>query len=98
MTLSQIPSNINTLEKLHVWSGLALRALNGARSVVEAEGLLPERVAQIPLIETPNDGIRFIVRANIQLDPAYASDKTKKLWEFANEITTGSLPTAFTTN
>lgn len=92
LTLSQIPSNINTLEKLHLWSGLALRALNSANAVVEANGLLPELVAQCPTIETPNNGVRHVVRVNIELDSAYASDKTKKLWEFAKELTGGALP------
>lgn len=98
LALSQIPSNINTLEKLHAWSTFALRAVNGPKSVVEAEGFLPERVAQAPLTETPNDGIRLGARVSIQFDPAGFSDKSKKLWEFANELTIGSMPTTFTSN
>jgi hypothetical protein len=99
LTLSQIPANINTLEKLHLWSGLALRALNGGNAIVEANGLLPEPVAQAPTIETPNNGVRHVVRVNIGLDPAYASDRTKKLWEFALELTGGALPAGnFTSN
>jgi hypothetical protein len=92
LTLSQIPSNINTLEKLHLWSGLALRAMNSGNAVTEVNGALPENVAQVPVIETPNHGVRHIVRVQIELDPAYASDKTKKLWEFAKELTGGALP------
>jgi hypothetical protein len=98
LTTAQIPTNINTLEKLHLWSGLTLRAINGSKAVVENEGFLPERLVQVPFIESPNDGVRSVVRVNIQLDPAYASDKTKKLWEFANELTGGSMPPAYTSN
>jgi hypothetical protein len=99
LTLSQIPSNINTLEKLHLWSGLALRSLNSANAVTEASGLLPEIVAQVPLIETPNHGVRTVIRVCIELDSNYANDKTKKLWEFAKELTGGTLPTGnWTTN
>lgn len=93
LTLNQIPSNINTLEKLALWTALTLRALNGGNAIVEANGLLPEPVAQCPVIETQSNGVRHIVRLNIGLDPAYASDKTKKLWEFAEELTGGALPT-----
>ena len=93
LTLSQIPSNINTLEKLALWTALTLRALNGGNAIVEANGLLPEPVAQCPVIETQNNGVRHIVRLNIGLNPNYASDKTKKLWEFAEELTGGALPT-----
>lgn len=97
-TTPNIPSNINTIEKLHFWTSLILRSVNGPKSVVENEGFLPERVAQAPIIESPNDGIRTLTRVNLQLDPAYASDRTKKLWEFANELTQGSIPTTFLSN
>jgi hypothetical protein len=93
LTLNQIPSNINTLEKLALWTALTLRSLNGSNAIVEANGLLPEPVAQCPTIESPNNGVRQIVRLNIGLNPNYASDKTKKLWEFAEELTGGALPT-----
>jgi hypothetical protein len=98
LALTQIPSSITTLEQLHVWSGLALRAANGPKTSVENEGFLPERVAQCPIIETPNDGIRMLTRVCVQFDPAFSSDKTKKLWLFANELTVGTMPTSFTSN
>jgi hypothetical protein len=98
LALAQIPSNINTLEKLHAWSTLALRAANGPKTVTEAEGFLPERVAQAPITETPNDGLRINCRVNLQIDPAFSSDKTKKLWEFANELTVGTMPVTYTSN
>jgi hypothetical protein len=98
LALTQIPTNINTLEKLHAWSTLALRAVNGPKAVVEAEGFLPEKVVQSPLTETPNDGIRMGTRVSIQFDPSFSSDKSKKLWEFANELTVGTIPVTFTSN
>ena len=98
LALAQIPSNINTVEKLHAWSALCLRAVNGPKSVIESEGYLPERVAQVPITETPNEGIRLGVRVSIKLDPSFASDKTKKLWEFAEELTVGPLPNGFGSN
>jgi hypothetical protein len=98
LALTQIPSNINTLEKLHAWSTLALRAANGPKTATEGEGYLPERVAQAPIIETPNDGIRMVSRVSIQIDPSIFSDKSKKAWEFANELTIGTMPVPFTSN
>jgi hypothetical protein len=98
LALAQIPSNINTLEKLHAWSTLALRAVNGGKNTIEAEGFLPERVAQAPITESPNDGIRLGCRVNIPVDPSFTSDKSKKLWEFAKELTTGDMPIPYTSN
>lgn len=98
LALTQIPADINTLEKLHLWSTLALRAANGPKTATEGEGYIPERVAQAPIIETPNDGIRVVARVSVQLDPAAFSDKTKKLWQFANELTIGTMPISFTSN
>jgi hypothetical protein len=98
LTIPQIPSNITTLEQLHSWSGLALRAVNGPKTSVENEGFLPERVAQCPIIETPNDGVRMLLRTCIQFDPSFSSDKTQKLWMFAKELTVGTMPIPYTSN
>jgi hypothetical protein len=98
LSLTNIPSNINTLEKLHLWTVLALRDINGAKSIVEAEGYLPERLVQAPIIETPNAGQRFILRTSIELDLIYTSDKTKKLWEHAKELTVGPMPASYLSN
>jgi hypothetical protein len=97
-TKDELPSGVNTLEKLSLWVALAMRAANGSKAVVEAEGLFPERVAQVPMVETPNDGLRFICRISLKMDPTFVADKSKKLWEFAEETTLGAIGATFTSN
>jgi hypothetical protein len=95
---SQIPSEINTVEQLALWVNLVLVAVNANKAVVEADNTLPERIAQVNLFQSPNDGLRHLARINVPMDPAFAADKTKKYWRFATEMTVGTIPTVYTTN
>jgi hypothetical protein len=98
LALSQIPSNINTVEKLHAWSGFVLRSVHGQTSLIEVSGLLPEARHQAPVIEPPGGTICYVFRNNIEFDPTHVADKTKKLWEFARETNQNTIPAFFTTN
>lgn len=98
LALSQIPNQINTVEKLHFWTTLVLRATYGTRSIVEAEGLLPEQMVQCPFIEAPNDGVTAICRTSIKIDPLFTTDNTKKLWQHAIASVDTTIPAAFTSN
>lgn len=92
-----MPAGMTTVEQVHAWTTMVLREVNGPKSVVETSGFLPEPVAQAPTIESPSDGVRLICRVNLQIDPAYASDRTKKYFMFAKELTVGTIPTQLTT-
>ena len=98
LALSQIPSNINTVEKLHAWSGFVLRHVNENVAMIETSGLTPEDRHQAPMIEPPGFGTHYVFRSNIEFDPTHVMDKTKKLWEFARETTAGTIPPGFTSN
>jgi hypothetical protein len=98
LALNQIPSSVNTLEKAAVWLGSLLRVVDGAKSAVEVEGLLPERASQMPIIEAADGKLYAVVRLRVELDPAFLSVNTAKLWTFARPTTEGTIPATFTTN
>ena len=95
---TDIPSNINTLERLAAWAILALRRVNPTLKILETSTTNPERVAQTALIQAEDDTLRLICRASLQVDPAYADDKTTKLWMHALELSNTDLPDAFKDN
>jgi hypothetical protein len=94
--VSQLPSGIVTVEHVHLWSTLVLTAVNGSKAIIEATNSYPEELSQWNTFKSPNDGLRTLCRVNLSLDPLVASDRSKKMWLFANELTTGTIPTSFT--
>ena len=92
---TDIPSNINTLEKLAVWVGLALERCNPTLKILEAPETEPQRVAQAVLIRADDATHRTIIRASIPISSDYASNSTVKFWQNAVEISNVALPTAY---
>jgi hypothetical protein len=95
---SDIPSDINTYEKLAVWIGTILEQSAGTREVLEVEGARPERVAQAPVFADGNNNLRVAVRLSIPMDRALYSDRTKKFWQFAGVVVSTDVPESFKTN
>ncbi|MFM2429814.1 MAG: hypothetical protein RLZZ511_1027 [Cyanobacteriota bacterium] len=95
---TDLPTNIDTLEKLAMWLIATFRATYGTRSVVEVEGLLPERQTQMSFIESPSGETYCVMRIAVKLDPLFVADKSKKQWEFAQEGVTSAIPAPYKVN
>lgn len=95
---TDVPSQINTLERLVMWSLLALRACNPTLRVIEIENTQGELVAQTSIFQANDGSLRFFCRGSIPIDPDYAADTTKKLWQNAQELSNTALPAAFKIN
>lgn len=94
---TQIPSQINTLEKLHLWSGLTLANINPALTAIEGVGYT-ERCAQAGIFYVAADNkYRALIRASIQISPDYLAGG-QKLWQYALDLSNTAVPTIFTTN
>ncbi len=99
LTIStDIPTNINTLEKLAVWVGLALERCNPSAKILESPETEPQRVAQAVLIRADDASHRIIVRLSLPVNSGYAENSTVKFWQNALEINTVALPTAYKAN
>lgn len=95
---TDIPSNINTLEKLAAWVGLALERCNPSAKLLESPDAEPQRVAQAVLIRADDATHRMIIRLSLPINSGYAENSTVKFWQNATEIDTVALPTAYKTN
>lgn len=93
-TQTDIPANVDTLEKLAVWVGTALHALNYDQTAVEGTGT-PVRVAQNQLffIDNTNEH-RIMLRQSIVIDASFPYSG-EKLWTHAEELNQSSIPNDF---
>ncbi len=95
---TDIPTNINTLEKLAVWAGLALERYNPTLKILEAPETEPQRAAQAVLIRADDASYRTIIRVSIPVSSDYASNSAVKFWQNAAELSNVALPTAYKAN
>lgn len=92
---TDIPSSINTVEKLIVWSNALMSELYQETLVVEAVNV-QERVFQYsPFLVTAVDPSiwRVINRSSIELDKNWR--RQGKIWTYAKEVGTIPIPTDF---
>lgn len=94
---TDIPSQINTLEKLVAWGGLTLANINPSLTVIEGVGYT-ERASQAGVFYVAADNkYRLLVRASIQMSADYLAGGSK-LWTFANELSNTAVPAIFKAN
>ncbi|MCC5641135.1 glucose-6-phosphate dehydrogenase [Nostoc sp. CHAB 5844] len=91
---SNLPSTVDTLEKLMVWCGAAFHKINRTATAVEGTGS-PSRVAQFGIytVEASNTD-RVIMRQSLLLNSDYAIDN-KPVWENVQETSTDAIPSEF---
>lgn len=94
---SSIPSNINTLERIHAWSAHALASVNPSLGVLETSDRA-EKVAQAAIFQAADNTYRVLSRACIPSAAAYMNDRTVKIWMHAQEVSNVTLPAGFTSN
>lgn len=93
---SDLPSSVNSLEKLALWVSLALNNINQQTSVQEVQNLnQPVAVAQ--LFEYDDNGVkkwRFVGRQSIEVSPNWQQGATK-VWTHAQALSATTIPTDF---
>lgn len=95
---TDIPSSVNTLEKLAAWVGLALQRCNPNTTILEAQGLNPERVASAILFKADDNSTRIGIRLSLEVDNGYAENPAK-FWTNIKELPQSAiLPAAFKSN
>lgn len=94
---TDIPSQIDTLEKLAAWTGLALARVNPTVKILENPDAEPQRAANVALIKADDGSIRMVVRLSLPVADGYAENNVK-FWQNATKISDTALPTAFKAN
>jgi hypothetical protein len=89
-----IPASVNTLTKLHIWSGLALQFHYNSIEAVEGPGIT-ERVIQVGSFFIPSENkYRILTRASIELTPAFLVGGAKQ-WTYAQNFGSTALDNSF---
>ena len=92
---TDIPSDINTLERLAMWTCMALRRVNLTLSIIEIANAPAEKAVQTALVLADDNSIRFIGRMSLEIPNDYAEDNSVKLWNKAKELSNTTLPEAY---
>ena len=86
LDLATIPSNINTYERLHIWSAMCLQSIaNGQQTNVVANGA-SQPTAQVQVGVTADNETRFIVTSYVPYDLAELNSGEEKTWMAAEDI------------
>lgn len=98
LTKAQIPDSINTVEKLAVWCETLLQHLNPELLVIEAAGGQDRAIVSQPwFIAASNPPTwRVISRTSIQVGSQW--QRGGKIWNFAQELSSSTIPSEFTSN
>lgn len=98
LTLSSIPSGINTYERLAVWAIQCLQSIaNGQEvNVQENGGSVP--IAQVQVAVTADNADRFILTAFVPLVLAELNSPTAKTWMAAGAISNSAPHTNLLSN
>jgi hypothetical protein len=94
---TDIPSQINTLEKLYVWAALALANINPQVTAIEGVGYT-ERCAQAGIFYVAADNkYRALLRGSIQVSADHLAGGAKN-WTYAQELSNDPLPAIYRSN
>jgi len=94
---TDIPSGINTLEKLAAWACLSLANVNPTVEVIEGVGYV-ERAAQAGPFFVPSENKhRLLCRLSMQISADYQAGGAKT-WSYVQELSNTTLPATFKTN
>jgi hypothetical protein len=98
LTLSSIPSTINTYERLAVWAIQCCQSIGNGQeaNVVANQESVP--TAQCQVAVTADNVDRFILTAYIPLDRNALNSSTAKTWMAANDIATATPHTNLLSN
>lgn len=94
---TDIPSGINTLEKLAAWCALTLQNINPTLTAIEGVGY-EERTCQAGIFYVKADNkYRMLIRNSVQFSPDHLAGG-QKMWQFAQELSNTAIPAAFKSN
>ena len=98
LSLSQIPSNIDTVEKLVAWGLMLLENQIGTMQVKEDANSLPSNVVQVQITRVADDTVRLMGRISLPLAETYATNNSVKFWQHITPLTNTTIPTGFLNN
>lgn len=86
LDLADIPSNINTYERLAVWALQCLQSISNGGEVIVTQNEPPQQTAQVVWGVTADNVPRFILSAYLPLDRDGLNDPNYKTWMACQDI------------
>lgn len=98
LNLGEIPSNINSLERLAMWVGQALHSASNGLEVnaVAGEGSVP--AAQVQIAKTADNVDRAIIVLYLPITYNALNSSEQKTWMAAEDLTTAAPHSSFFAN
>lgn len=90
LTLANIPSNINTYERLAVWAIQCCQSIANGQEANVVAGAESVPTAQCQVAVTADNVDRFILTAYIPVDRDELNSGTEKTWMAAQDIATAA--------
>jgi hypothetical protein len=90
LDLDNIPSQINSYERLAVWCMQSLQSISNGGQVNVITGQANTPIAQVQVAVTADNVERFILSAYIPLDFNALNSPTQKTWMAAKDIATAA--------
>jgi hypothetical protein len=98
LELENIPSNINTYERLAVWAVQCLQSIANGEEVNVVSGAASVPIAQAQTSVTADNVTRWILTAYVPLDLAALNDPEEKTWMSAEDISNAAPHTNLLSN
>jgi hypothetical protein len=86
LDLGDIPSNINTYERLAVWAVQCLQSSANGEEVNVVAGSSSVPIAQCQVAVTADNTDRFVLTAYVPLDRDALNSATQKTWMAATDV------------
>lgn len=86
LTLANIPSGINTYERLAVWAVQCLQSIANGEEVNVVSGASSVPLAQCQVAVTADNADRFILTAYVPMDRNALNSGTAKTWMAASDV------------
>ena len=86
LDLATIPSDINTYERLHVWSAMCLQSIANGQQTNVVSNQASQPTAQVQLGVTADNETRFIVTSYVPYDLGELNSGEAKTWMAAEDI------------
>lgn len=86
LDLADIPSNINSYERLAVWAIQCLQSSANGEEVNVVSGSSSVPIAQCQVAVTADNADRFVLSAYVPLDRDALNSATQKTWMAAQDV------------
>jgi hypothetical protein len=98
LTLSSIPSSINSYERLAVWAIQCCQSIANGEEVNVVSGASSVPIAQCQVAVTADNKDRFVLTAYVPVDRNALNSATAKTWMAASDIATATPHTNLLSN